>query len=108
MSIEKIKMDKQNLELIKKFPDFKSGDIINVYIKIREGNKETIQQFQGTVIQSFFNGLGAAPGPGAARFRRIPEDFGESRRISEKSGEIRRIPEKSGGTWGTQDPSKTN
>ena len=51
MSIEKIKMDKQNLELIKKFPDFKSGDIINVYIKIREGNKERIQQFQGTVIQ---------------------------------------------------------
>ena len=51
MSIEKIKMDKQNLELIKKFPDFKSGDIINVYIKIREGNKERIQQFQGTVMQ---------------------------------------------------------
>ena len=51
MSIEKIKMDKQNLELIKKFPDLKSGDIINVYIKIREGNKERIQQFQGTVIQ---------------------------------------------------------
>jgi large subunit ribosomal protein L19 len=33
------------------FPDFKSGDTINVHVKIREGNKERIQQYQGTVIQ---------------------------------------------------------
>jgi large subunit ribosomal protein L19 len=33
------------------FPDFKSGDTVNVHVKIREGNKERIQQFQGTVIQ---------------------------------------------------------
>src|SRR3712207_5852653 len=33
------------------FPDFKPGDTINVHVKIREGNKERIQQFQGTVIQ---------------------------------------------------------
>ncbi len=32
-------------------PAFKSGDTINVHVKIREGNKERIQQFQGTVIQ---------------------------------------------------------
>jgi len=32
-------------------PDFKSGDTINVHVKITEGNKERIQQFQGTVIQ---------------------------------------------------------
>ena len=32
-------------------PDFSSGDTINVHIKIREGNKERIQQFQGTVLQ---------------------------------------------------------
>jgi len=51
MSIEKIQMDKEKLKLRKKFPDFKSGDTINVYIKIREGNKERVQQFQGTVIQ---------------------------------------------------------
>ena len=49
-------------ELIKKFeaetqgeakslPDFKSGDTVNVSVKIREGNKERIQNFQGTVIQ---------------------------------------------------------
>ncbi len=34
-----------------RFPDFKPGDTINVHVKIREGNKERIQQFQGTVIQ---------------------------------------------------------
>ena len=34
-----------------KYPDFRAGDTINVHVKIREGNKERIQQFQGTVIQ---------------------------------------------------------
>lgn len=33
------------------FPFFKSGDTINVHVKISEGNKERVQQFQGTVIQ---------------------------------------------------------
>ncbi|MBP9925386.1 MAG: 50S ribosomal protein L19 [Cyclobacteriaceae bacterium] len=30
--------------------DFKSGDTINVHVKIREGTKERIQQFQGVVL----------------------------------------------------------
>ncbi|MCC5929388.1 MAG: 50S ribosomal protein L19 [Cyclobacteriaceae bacterium] len=34
-----------------KFPDFVAGDTINVAVKIKEGNKERIQNFQGTVIQ---------------------------------------------------------
>ncbi len=34
-----------------KFPNFQSGDTVNVHVKIKEGNKERIQQFQGTVIQ---------------------------------------------------------
>ena len=32
-------------------PSFGSGDTINVHYKIKEGNKERIQQFQGTVMQ---------------------------------------------------------
>lgn len=32
-------------------PAFKPGDTINVHVKIKEGNKERVQQFQGTVIQ---------------------------------------------------------
>ncbi|MCK6616078.1 MAG: 50S ribosomal protein L19 [Cyclobacteriaceae bacterium] len=34
-----------------KMPDFKAGDTINVHVKIKEGNKERVQQFQGVVIQ---------------------------------------------------------
>ena len=33
------------------FPDFSPGDTVNVHVKIKEGNKERIQQYQGTVIQ---------------------------------------------------------
>jgi large subunit ribosomal protein L19 len=32
------------------FPAFKAGDTINVHVKIKEGNKERIQQFQGVVL----------------------------------------------------------
>ncbi len=32
-------------------PEFNSGDTVNVHVKIKEGNKERIQQFQGVVIQ---------------------------------------------------------
>ena len=33
------------------FPDFKAGDTVDVHVKISEGNKERVQQFQGVVIQ---------------------------------------------------------
>jgi len=33
-----------------KRPSFAPGDTINVHYKIKEGNKERIQQFQGTVL----------------------------------------------------------
>ncbi|MBN3034174.1 MAG: 50S ribosomal protein L19 [Bacteroidales bacterium] len=35
----------------KEFPLFKSGDTITVQYKIKEGNKERIQNFQGVVLQ---------------------------------------------------------
>jgi large subunit ribosomal protein L19 len=35
----------------KEHPSFKAGDTVNVHVKIREGNKERVQQFRGTVIQ---------------------------------------------------------
>src|SRR3982750_3365865 len=31
-------------------PSFKAGDTVNVHVKISEGNKERIQQFQGVVL----------------------------------------------------------
>lgn len=33
------------------FPEFVPGDTINVHVKIKEGNKERVQQFEGIVIQ---------------------------------------------------------
>jgi len=33
------------------FPEFSSGDTITVHYKIKEGNKERIQQYRGVVIQ---------------------------------------------------------
>lgn len=32
-------------------PQFKSGDTVNVHVRIKEGNKERVQVFQGAVIQ---------------------------------------------------------
>ena len=46
----------QNLEQVREFPKFKAGDTITVSYKIKEGNKERIQQFRGVVIQ--LNGTG--------------------------------------------------
>ena len=51
MASADFKLTKENTEILKSFPDFAAGDTINVHIKIKEGNKERIQQFQGTVLQ---------------------------------------------------------
>ncbi len=41
------------------FPVFKAGDTVTVHYKIKEGNKERIQQFRGVVLQRRGNGAGA-------------------------------------------------
>ena len=47
-----IKLVEQEFAKVREnIPGFKPGDTINVHVKIKEGNKERIQQFQGTVIQ---------------------------------------------------------
>lgn len=38
-------------------PEFKAGDRVTVFYKIKEGNKERIQQFQGDVIQRRNSGV---------------------------------------------------
>jgi large subunit ribosomal protein L19 len=40
-----------------KFPDFKAGDTITVHYRIKEGDKERIQQFQGIVLQRLGKGI---------------------------------------------------
>ena len=43
--------EQENIEKRNSIPDFSAGDTVNIHVKIREGNKERIQQFQGVVIQ---------------------------------------------------------
>lgn len=44
-------VEEQNNEGRSNIPSFGPGDTVNVHYKIKEGNKERIQQFQGTVMQ---------------------------------------------------------
>lgn len=41
----------------KDFPEFSAGDTITVHYKIKEGNKERIQQYRGVVIQRRGEGI---------------------------------------------------
>ncbi len=41
----------------KEFPKFSAGDTITVHYKIKEGNKERIQQYRGVVLQRRGAGL---------------------------------------------------
>ncbi|MEW5692543.1 MAG: 50S ribosomal protein L19 [Candidatus Hydrogenedentota bacterium] len=36
---------------IKETPDFKSGDTVRVHMKVREGDKERVQVFEGVVVR---------------------------------------------------------
>lgn len=80
----------------KSFPEFKAGDTITVHYKIREGNKERIQNFQGVVIQR--RGAGATEtftvrkitnGVGVERIFPISSPFIEQIDIN-KRGAVRR------------------
>ncbi|HEV2202759.1 MAG TPA: 50S ribosomal protein L19 [Bryobacteraceae bacterium] len=39
-------------------PEFRPGDTIRVHVKIREGDKERLQAFEGTVIAKHNTGMG--------------------------------------------------
>jgi len=52
-----LKIAQEQLIEAKSWPEFRSGDTITVYYKIKEGNKEREQQFQGVVIQRRGQGL---------------------------------------------------
>jgi large subunit ribosomal protein L19 len=51
-----IKELEKELSTVNEMPTFKAGDTVNVHYKIKEGNKERIQQFQGVVLQRRGNG----------------------------------------------------
>jgi len=45
--IQKIEREQMRLDI----PDFDAGDTVKVHVKIREGEKERVQVFQGVVIK---------------------------------------------------------
>ncbi len=53
--IETLEKEQMRLDI----PDFKSGDTIKVHAKIKEGEKERIQVFQGLVIRKRKGNTGA-------------------------------------------------
>ncbi len=52
---ELIKLIEDSVE-VKEFPKFKAGDTVTVTYKIKEGNKERLQKYQGVVIQRVGSG----------------------------------------------------
>lgn len=76
--------------------DLAPGDTVNVHYKIKEGNKERIQQFQGTVLQR--RGSGATEtftvrkisnGVGIERIFPVNSPFIDKIEVSKK-GKVRR------------------
>jgi large subunit ribosomal protein L19 len=54
--IEKMEKEQMRMDL----PGFLPGDTVRVHVKIREGDKERIQVFQGVVVSKRLGGMGAA------------------------------------------------
>ncbi len=55
MDLMKVVEDEFNAK--NEFPAFDAGDTITVHYKIKEGNKERIQQFRGVVLQRRGSGI---------------------------------------------------
>lgn len=53
--IEKIEQEQMRKDL----PAFRAGDAVRVHVKIKEGDKERIQAFEGTVIRIRRGGINA-------------------------------------------------
>ena len=85
-----------NLTELKELPDFKAGDTITVTYKIREGNKERLQNFQGVVLQRKGSGPSAtftvrkiSSGIGVERIFPVSSPFIEVIKVN-KRGKVRR------------------
>ncbi|GAB4360881.1 MAG: 50S ribosomal protein L19 [Methylohalobius crimeensis] len=57
--IEQIEKE-QMAQLEKPIPDFNPGDTVVVQVKVREGNRERLQAFEGVVIAKRNRGLNSA------------------------------------------------
>jgi large subunit ribosomal protein L19 len=70
----------------KKVPQFTAGDTLRVHVKIKEGDKERVQVFQGTVIGRRGGGTGAT-----FTVRKMSQGIGVERIFPLHSPNIERI-----------------
>ena len=75
-----------NFVEMKELPSFKAGDTITVHYKIKEGDKERTQQFQGVVLQR--NGVGISE---TFTIRKLSGNIGVERIIPVASPFIEKI-----------------
>lgn len=93
---QKIREISNKINEVSELPDFNAGDTISVHYKIKEGNKERVQVFQGVVIQRSGTGMSAtftvrkmASGMGVERIFPVSSPFIEKIEINKK-GKVRR------------------
>ncbi len=55
--MDKLKSVESNFNIKKEYPKFSAGDTVTVHYKIKEGNKERIQQYRGVVLQRRGSGI---------------------------------------------------
>ena len=91
-----LKYAEEQIMVKKTHPEFKAGDTITISYKIKEGEKERVQQFTGVVIQR--KGVGnvktltvrkISNGVGVERIFPLNSPFIESIAV-DKKGEVRR------------------
>jgi large subunit ribosomal protein L19 len=94
--MDKIKELENELTQVNEWPDFGSGDTLTVTYKIKEGDKERLQSFKGTVIQRRGNGTTEtftirkiSGGTGVERIFPLASPFLE-KIVVEKQGSVRR------------------
>ena len=67
-------------------PEFSTGDTLNVHVRVVEGDKERIQQFQGVVISKRGSGMGAT-----FTIRKVSDGVGVERIFPTHSPRIAKI-----------------
>jgi large subunit ribosomal protein L19 len=80
----------------KKIPKFETGDTVTVQVKVKEGNRERLQAFEGTVIAKRNRGFNSAftvrkisHGEGVERVFPISSPMVDSVKV-ERRGKVRR------------------
>ncbi|RYZ69715.1 MAG: 50S ribosomal protein L19 [Proteobacteria bacterium] len=72
--LDKVKLAAKTNQSEENFPKFRAGDTVRVHVKIKEGDKERIQPYEGVVIK-----IGNHPGGKSFNVRKISHGVGVER-----------------------------